>query len=95
MVSKDELTELRAITQELFMFGEEYFELLLHADTRQREFEAISVDLAARFSCLAELIAQLADSIGETDYAGRFEDAPRFVSNAAKKYLSPLSWREK
>ena len=95
MVSKETFEELREITQDLFLFGEVCSALLQCEDTKQREFEAMSIDLAARFSCLAEFISQLADNIGEADYAGRFEDTPHFVSDAAKKYLSPLSWRGK
>ena len=95
MIRKETFAELREISQELFLFGEECVTLLFREDTEQREFEAISIDLAARFSCLAEYILQLADNIGEADYADRFEESPRFVSNAAKKYLSPLSWSGK
>lgn len=95
MISKEILCEMQGITQELFLFGEECASLMLCEDTQQREFDAISVDLAARFSFLAEYISLLADGIGSSDYADRFEAAPKLVSTAAKKYLSPLSWSGK
>jgi len=90
MIRDKDFKELREVSETVFAFCEGYAMQLLSEDIQRREFEVLSVDLAARLSYLAELIVLFADELGMTDYETRFEVPPCFVSEAAKMYLCPL-----
>lgn len=90
MVTEKDLRELGLLAEKLFTFGGECVTLLRCEDTQQREFEALSIDVAARFAFLAELINTLSDDIGTADYSQRGEISQHIVGEAARKYLCPL-----